>query len=76
MKPFFYLLGCLLLFNCGKADCLNIHDKYTGNGQYFFELEGRRVTDSQGNSIRSYPTTIVSQEVYNQYSIGDRYCQD
>ena len=76
MKSLFFILICLLLFSCGKAECLDIHDKYTGNGQYIFELEGRRVSDSQGNSIRSYPTTIVSQEVYNQYAIGDRYCQD
>lgn len=75
MKQFFYISVCLLFFNC-KPDCLDIYDKYAGGGQYYFQLEGRRSNDSQGNSIRSYPTTIVSQEVYNQYSIGDRYCKD
>jgi hypothetical protein len=55
---------------------LDIYDKYAGGGQYYFQLEGKRSNDSQGNSTRSYPTTIVSQEVYNQYSIGDRYCKD
>lgn len=73
---FLSLFSCFLLLNCGKADCLDIYDKFTGNGQYYFELEGRRITNSQGNAGRSYPTTIVSQEVYNRYSIGDTYCPD
>ena len=39
MKLFFSLLVFLLLFNCNKADdCLDIRNKYIGNGQYYFEL--------------------------------------
>jgi len=68
----FHLLICLILFNCGKGkDCLEIRDKYVGNRKYYF-LFGSGV-DSTENPR---PTAIVSEEDYNQYQIGDKYCRE
>ena len=75
MKLFFSLLVSLLLFNCNKADnCLDIRNKYIGNGQYYFELNDSGVFSGNTSEEDPNPTAIVSPEVFNQYEIGDTFC--
>ena len=78
MKSLFYIIVCLLFFNCGKDDCLKIRNKYTGNGQYFFELNDSGVFNNSGNSTDEdpNPTAIVSQDTYNKYQVGDKFCRN
>ena len=77
MKSLFFILVCLLLLNCDKDDCLKIRNKYTGNGQYFFELNDSGVFNNSGNSTDEdpNPTAIVSQDTYNKYQVGDKFCR-
>lgn len=77
MIKFYLLLISVLLFSCNKTDdCLNIRDKYTGNGQFYFELNDSGIFSGNTSDEDPNPTALVSEEDYNQYQIGDKYCRE
>ena len=81
MIKVYLLLITVLLFSCNKFDdCLEIRNKYVGNGQYYFELNDSSIFSGNGNGAAldeaPNPTAQVSEEDYNQYMIGDKYCRE
>lgn len=77
MIKFYLLLISVLLFSCNKTDdCLNIRYKYTGNGQFYFELNDSGIFSGNTSDEDPNPTALVSEEDYNQYQIGDKYCRE
>ena len=77
MIKFYLLLISVLLFSCNKTyDCLDIRDKYTGNGQFYFELNDSGIFSGNTSDEDPNPTALVSEEDYNQYQIGDKYCRE
>lgn len=74
MKYLFTLLVSVLLLGCRKPDCFEIYRKYGGDGNYYFEWNDFRVGSGNQDSMAQNPTTLVSEQVYNQYDIGDTYC--
>jgi len=67
------LILTLILFSCSKPDdCLRIIDKVSTNNNYYFISSGSMLlykNDTPGTQIE------VSQEIYSDYSIGDKYCK-
>ena len=77
MIKFYLLLVSVLLFICNRTDnCLDIRDKYTGNGQFYFELNDSGIFSGNTSDEDPNPTAIVSEEEFNQYQIGDKYCRE
>jgi hypothetical protein len=77
MIKFYLLLISVLLFSCNRTDnCLDIRDKYTGNGQFYFELNDSGIFSGNTSDEDPNPTAIVSEEEFNQYQIGDKYCRE
>ena len=77
MIKFYLLLISVLLFSCNRTDnCLDILDKYTGNGQFYFELNDSGIFSGNTSDEDPNPTAIVSEEEFNQYQIGDKYCRE
>ena len=77
MIKFYLLLISVLLFSCNRTDnCLDICDKYTGNGQFYFELNDSGIFSGNTSDEDPNPTAIVSEEEFNQYQIGDKYCRE
>jgi hypothetical protein len=65
----------LILVSCAKRDdCFTIGDKFIAEGQYYF-LDDELGTNRYENS-RPSGQIIISEEVYNDYSIGDEFCVD
>ena len=61
----------LSVFGCEKEiECIIIQDKYGGNNTYYFQWE-RTI---KGNTNMLIGTGSVSEEIYNQYEVGDVYC--
>ena len=84
MKPLksFILLLVFALFGCKSEEkCGEIYDKVTRNGRYFFVLDPAFSLDvSTANDNASFlpdnrVSGEVSQSVYEQFSIGEEYCQ-
>ena len=48
-----------------------IFDKYEGNGNFYFEWDRSNGLNSSNFQLG---TGAVSEEIYNQYDIGDTYC--
>lgn len=77
------LIGVLLFFVLCKPEekCGEIYDKVTQEGRYFFILDANYSIDvsTQNDPMGFLPDNRLSgevtQEVYNQFSIGDEYCQ-
>ena len=77
MIKFYLLLVSVLLFSYNRTDnCLDIRDKYTGNGQFYFELNDSGIFSGNTSDEDPNPTAIVSEEEFNQYQIGDKYCRE
>ena len=57
-------------------DCLDIRDKYTVNGQFYFELNDSGIFSGNTSDEDPNPTALVNEEDYNQYQIGDKYCRE
>ncbi len=71
MKKVGLLLIAIIYFNCEKEiECITIQDKYGGNGTFYFEWD----KTTPGNTDRQIGTGSVSENIYNQYEIGDVYC--
>lgn len=79
-----YSLICFLIFltACSENEkCGEIYDKINREGRYFFIFDADFSFDvSTANDIASFiPDNRLSGEVnesvYNQFSIGEQYCQ-
>jgi len=71
MRKLLYLITCFT-FSFGKPNCIEISNKYGGNGMYYFEFEDRDSESEYGAN----PSTLVSEKTFNEYNIGDTYCLD
>ncbi len=68
------LLFSLFIFACEKqGDCFTVREKRMSNGTYY--LLSRSGDDLVGENIR-VNQVIVSEAVYNQFSVGELYCRD
>ena len=54
-----------------KNGCIIIQNKYGGNGNFYFEWDRSNGLNSSNLQLG---TGSVSEEIYNQYDIGDTYC--
>jgi len=71
------VLVSILLLSCNQLDdCLDIRNKYTGNGQYYFELDDSGIFSGNTSDEDPNPTAQVSEEQYNQYQVGDKFCRE
>ena len=83
MRGMFFSIFLMLLFTqCKQQEkCGEIYDKVTQNGRYFFILDANYSFDvsTQNDPTGFLPDNRLSGEVnratYNQFSIGDEYCQ-
>ena len=67
-----FIVGCTKeLFQNKETGCFEINKKYTGDGLYYFEWN-RTKTGSATKMI--IVSGAVTEEVYNQYEVGDKYC--
>lgn len=78
----FLICFFIVLCACGENEkCGEIYDKVSRNGRYFFIFDANFSYDvSTSNDIASFVpdnrlSGEVSQSVYNQFSIGEEYCQ-
>ena len=77
MIKVYLLLICVLLFSCNRQeDCLDIRNKYTVNGKFYFELDDSGIFFGNTSDEDPNPTALVSEEDYNQYQIGDKFCRE
>ena len=67
----FLILFCLLISCTDQTECIVIFDKYEGNGNFYFEWDRSNGLNSSNFQLG---TGAVSEEIYNQYDIGDTYC--
>lgn len=72
----------LISFSCSKEEeeCVIILNKETIKGDNYFYFRPNYFPSSQSNNIggtglnRDYASGKVSQEIYDQYAVGDEYC--
>ncbi len=64
----FVILGCTKTKETG---CFEINKKYTGDEVYYFEW-----TTKESGTVTKLKLVSgeVTEEVYNQYKVGDTYC--
>lgn len=71
-----FLMGC----SKDKQLCDTIQNKEENSGVYYFYFRTNYYNNPQMNQIggaginSQYASGKVSEEVYNQYDIGDQYC--
>ena len=71
MRIILSIVVILSVFSCEKEiECIIIQDKYGENNTYYFQWD--RTT--KGNTDMQIGTGSVSEEIYNQYEVGDVYC--
>ena len=73
MKRLILLMGLTILYSCDKRDdCFTIGEKFIAEEQYYF-LDDELGTNRYENTLPS-GQIIISEEVYNEYSVGDEFC--
>ena len=73
MKKLILIFVLNIAYCCVKPDCIKISKKYEWNGKYYFESLGN-LGDNDLNSF--IPTTLVTEEIFNKYKVGDKYCPE
>ena len=80
MKKFLLLVSFICLCNCVVDDCVVITRKEnTGINFLFFFEDDRNPFGNSENIVDEYgaiPSGAVTEEVFNQYEVGDTYCID
>ena len=80
MKKLLLLLSFICLCNCALDDCVVITRKEnTGvNFLFFFQNGNGGITTNQTvlDEYGAIPSGAVTEEVYNQYNVGDTYFRD
>ena len=65
----------MFLFSCNKKEeCIIIEDKYESNGSYYFYFLNNTINNNNSLDVDPLGTGKVSKEVYDDYTIGDKYC--
>ena len=80
MKKLLLILTFICFCNCAVDDCVVItrKEKTGANFLFFFEDDRNPFVNSE-NIVDEYgaiPSGAVTEEVYNQYEVGDTYCLD
>ena len=74
----FLILLILLFCFCEKTDCVEItrKEKSGSNFLFFFEDEYNSLFNNPAvlDQYGAIPSGSVSEEVYNNYDVGDVYC--
>ena len=78
MKNFYLFLPILLFCFCEKTDCFEITRKQKSGSNFLFFFEDEynplfnnpTVLDQYG----AIPSGAVSEDIYNNYQVGDTYC--
>ena len=80
-KTFVLCLFCLLFCCDVDRDCFTIIQKIVSNGQFLFigtfedNIGDNQNTSDEDPTIGFADVNLeVSQDVYNAYELGDRYC--
>ena len=80
-KTFVLCLFCLLFCCDVDRDCFTIIQKTVSNGQFLFigtfedNIGDNQNTSDEDPTIGFADVNLeVSQDVYNDYELGDRYC--
>ena len=81
MERYIFLLIIFFHFSCSKEEeCVVIRNKSEIKGEYYFYFRPNYFPNSQSNTLGGvglspdFASGKVSQEIYNQYEIGDEYC--
>jgi len=81
MRSLSLSLFIFLFFNCQKNDdCITILEKRSVNNKYYFLFEVESITNNNSNNLQStnipdqYSSGEVDNQTYQNYSIGDVYC--
>lgn len=73
--PLIILLFCF--YSCAVDDCVVITRKEkTGINFLFFFDEGINGNNDTVDEYGTIPSGAVTEEVFNQYEVGDTYCID
>ena len=74
-KNFIMIFLSLFLLSCTKKEeCIIIEDKYESNGSYYFYFLNNTINNNNSLDVDPLGTGKVSKEVYDDYTIGDKYC--
>ena len=71
MKNSLIFLILVITFCSKETGCVEIKDKGSGGGKYFFYWN-EKLTNVQNQIV--IISGSVSEEVYNSFEIGDEYC--
>tara|TARA_B100001093_G_scaffold236833_1_gene226926 strand:- start:62 stop:304 length:243 start_codon:yes stop_codon:yes gene_type:complete len=78
MKKLFLIVFFISLNSCAVNDCIVItrKEKTGGNFLFFFQNGNVGVTSNQTvlDEYGAIPSGAVTEEVFNQYEVGDTYC--
>jgi hypothetical protein len=73
MKKTFLILFLLITSFSKETGCVEIKDKGSGGGKYFFD-RNEKLTNVQNQIV--VMSGSVSEDVYNSFEIGDEYCAE
>ena len=74
MKNIYFLLLSFLVLSCTKtSDCIVISRKESINNTFLFFWDDTSQQNT-GLDASPIPSGAVSEEIYNQYEVGDTYC--
>ena len=76
MKKLLVFIFIIALNNCAKeTECVEITRKEISGSNFLFFRQVENY-DNVGLEAEPIPSGAVSEEIYNQYDIGDIYCVD
>ena len=77
MKKLLLIILLFCFYSCAVDDCVVITRKgKTGINFLFFFDEGINGNDDTVDEYGTIPSGAVTEEVFNQYEVGDTYCID
>lgn len=80
MKKLVLIISIVFLCGCTVKDCVLITRKEkTGTNFLFFFQDSRNGITNNTTVVDEYgaiPSGAVTEEVFNQYAVGDTYCID
>ena len=77
MKKLLLIILLFCFYSCAVDDCVVITRKEkTGINFLFFFDEGINGNNDTVDEYGTIPSGAVTEEVFNQYEVGDTYCID